>query len=395
MQDIAWIDALKLRVSWGRLGNNRIASYRYINLVDLGQDYSFGDVISSGGAITTYNDPNITWETTTTSNIGLDGTFFGSKLNLSFEVYNKKTTDILHEVTLPGQVGNLNGPIENIGTVANKGIEASLSYQNSVGDFHYQIGGDISTVKNKVLALNGQTIYNYGWRNNGGTIIKEGYPIDAFYVIHYTGIFQNQAEIEKHAFQSNDTKPGYLKFEDANGDGKIDANDRVISDKSRIPKYTYAFNLSLSYKRINLSAMFSGVGKVYSFSNYYGVVPFWYGSGVTEYWVKNSWTPDHTNAKLPILTTYEDAANTNFRDSDFLLYKVSYLRLKNLQISYNLPVNLMRKLHFSSAEVFVSGDNLLTITPLPYYDPEKNLTDQTFNGYPTSLTLTAGIRVNL
>lgn len=395
MQNISWIDALKLRASWGRLGNNRIASYRYVNLVDLGEDYSFGDDISSGGAITTYNDPNITWETTTTSNIGLDGTFFGNRLNLSFEVYNKKTTDILHEVTLPGQVGNLNGPIENIGTVANKGIEANLSYQNSIGDFHYQIGGDISTVRNKVLALNGQTIYNYGWRNNGGTIIKEGYPIDAFYVIHYTGIFQSEEEIQKHPFQSADTKPGYLKFEDANGDGKIDADDRVISDKSRIPKYTYAFNLHLSYKRINLSAMFSGVGKVYSYSNYYGIVPFWYGSGVTEYWVKNAWTPDHTDAKLPILTTYEDGATTNFRDSDFLLYNVSYLRLKNLQISYELPVNLMKRLHFSSAEVFVSGDNLLTITPLPYYDPEKNLTDQTFNGYPTSLTLTVGLRVNL
>jgi TonB-linked SusC/RagA family outer membrane protein len=395
MKDIKWIDALKLRVSWGKLGNNRIAPYRYVNLVDLGHDYIFGNDVSSGGAITQYNDPNITWETTATSNIGIDGTFFGRSLNISFEVYNKKTDNILHEVSLPSQVGDLGGPIENIGTVTNKGIEASLSYQNSIGDFHYKIGGDISTVKNKVIALNNQTIFNFGWRSGGGTIIKEGYAIDSYYMLHSEGIFQDQDEIKKHAFQSDKTKPGYLKFEDTNEDGKIDQSDRVISDKSRIPKYTYAFNLSFGYKRINLSAWFTGVGKVYTYSNYYGVVPFWYGSGITKDWVKNSWTPDNKDAKLPILTTYEDAVNTNFTNSDFLLFDVSYLRLKNVQISYDIPENLAGRLHLTSAEVFVSGDNLFTITKMPFYDPEKNLSVQTFDGYPASRTLTCGIRVNL
>jgi TonB-linked SusC/RagA family outer membrane protein len=395
MGDIKWIDALKLRVSWGKLGNNRIASYRYINLVDLGHDYSFGDNIASGGAITEYSDPNITWETTTTSNIGVDATLFKNRLDFSFEVYNKKTANILHVVPLPAQVGDLNGPIENIGTVSNKGIEIDLSYHNAVGAFKYEIGGNLSTVKNEVLALDGQTIYNFGWRSGGGTVIEEGYPINSYYLLHSTGVFQNKQEIAAHAFQSNDTKPGYLEFEDANGDGKINQDDRVISDKSRIPKYTYTFNLSLNYKRISLSAWLTGVGKVYTYSNYYGIVPFWYGSGVTEYWVKNSWSPEHTDAKLPILTTYEGAANTNFRNSDFLLYDVSYLRLKNVQISYDFPNKLMDRLHLTSAEIFVSADNLLTITPMPYYDPEKNLSDHTFSGYPASQTFTVGIRVDL
>src|SRR5699024_3550949 len=115
---------------------------------------------------------------------------------------------------------------------------------------------------------------------------------------------------------------------------------------------------------------------------------------VTEYWVKNSWTPEHTKAKLPILTTYEDAANTNFRNSDFLLYDVSYLRLKNVQISYGFPEQITDRLHLSSAEVFVSADNLLTITPMPYYDPEKNLSDHTFSGYPAAQTFTIGLRVD-
>lgn len=395
MKGITWVDGLKLRASWGELGNNRISSYRYINLVDLGHDYSFGNDISSGGAITEYSDPNITWETTTISNIGLDGTLFKGKLGFSFEVYNKKTTNILHIVPLSAQVGNLNGPIENIGTVVNKGIDLNISYQNSIGKFDYKIGGQISTVKNRVLALNKQTIYNFGWRNGGGTIIKKGYPINSYYMLHYTGIFQNEAEIKAHAFQSKDTKPGYLMFEDANDDGEIDANDRIISDKSRIPRYTYAFNINLSYKRFNLSAYFTGVGKVYTYSNYYGIVPFWYGSGVTKYWIGNSWTPENRSAKLPILTTYEDATQTNFRNSDFLLFDVSYLRLKNVQISYDFPTQLMDKLHLTSGEVFISGKNLLTITPLPYYDPEKNLSDHTFSGYPASETFTAGIRINL
>lgn len=393
MENIDWISSLKVKASWGRLGNNRIPSYRYVNLIDLGHAYSFGSNIMPGAAITQYSDPDMTWETTTTANIGLIASFFKNSLSFSIDVFNKKTTDILHGVPLPAQVGDLGGPIRNIGAVRNRGIEVGLSYQNSIGSFSYSIGGDISTVENKVIDLNEQTIFNYGWRSGGGTIIKEGHPINEYYMIHAVGIFQNEQQIKNHAFQVEDTKPGYLKFEDVNNDGVIDERDRIFTGKNRIPNFIYSFSINLSYGNFHLGAWFNGVSGAYTYSNYWGMVPFWYGLGVTERWARNSWTPENRDAKLPILIPYPAGTNTNYRNSTFLLFNASYLRLKNLQLSYDFPQSLTNKLHLSSAEIFINAKNLFTITPMPAYDPEKNLSENRFHTYPSYQTFTGGIRI--
>jgi hypothetical protein len=224
----------------------------------------------------------------------------------------------------------LTGPIKNIGVVDNKGYELNLSYRNTIGPVSYEVSGALTRIKNKVIDLNGEIVYEYGARSQGGTIIKEGYPIDSYYLLHAIGIFDSQEEIDNHAFQTDDTKPGYIKFEDVNNDGVINQDDRVILDKNRIPNYTGSFNLSLTYKNLNVSAFFNGVEGVYTFRAQPGDVPFWYGTGVTEKWVTESWTPENKDAELPILTTYEDAVNTNFRSSDFLLRDASYIRLKNV-----------------------------------------------------------------
>ncbi|MGQ8338764.1 TonB-dependent receptor [Sunxiuqinia sp. A32] len=395
MEDVSWMDDLKIRASWGKLGNERVPSFRYVNLVNLGYDYSFGSTIEPGAAIAMYNDPKLTWETTTTSNIGIDAYLLNNSLNFSFEVFKKRTSDILHNVSIPTQVGDLTGPIKNIGVVDNKGYEFDLTYRNKIGPVSYEVSGSITSIKNNVVDLNGEVVYEYGDRSQGGTIIKEGYPIQSYYLLHAIGIFDSQEEIDNSPFQTEDTKPGYLKFQDTNNDKVINQDDRVIMDKNRIPDYTGSFNLSLTYKNLQVSAFFNGVKGVYTFRAQPGDVPFWYGTGVTEKWVTDSWTPERKDAKLPILTTYEDGVNTNFRSSDFLLQDASYLRLKNLQISYNLPSRITEAIRVNSAKIFVNGENLWTLTKMDTYDPERDMgTDNSFYDYPSVKTFTCGVEID-
>jgi TonB-linked SusC/RagA family outer membrane protein len=393
-QNVAWLSDLKIRASWGQLGNERVPSYRYLNTVNLGQDYSFGDNVQSGAAVTQASDPNVTWETTTTANLGIESGFFRNKLEVDVDLFHKRTSDILRPVDIPSQVGNLGGPLRNIGTVDNRGIEVGLLHRNNIGDFSYQLSGSITWIKNEVVDLNEQEIIWQGFRGSGSYIIKEGYPIDSSYLLDAIGFFDSQAEIDNHAFQSEDTKPGYIKFRDVNGDGVINQDDRVIGP-SLIPDYTYAFNIDLNYKAFQLTANFNGVQNVVSYPFHIGVVPFWFGTAVTKDWVNNSWTPEtKDSATLPIMTTYEGAVDTNFRNTNFWLKDSSYLRLKNLQITYSIPNSVTNLLGIQSARVYVNGQNLLTFSPLDDFDPERNLDQSNYYEYPSVKTYTAGIQID-
>ncbi len=386
MENVSWLSDLKLRASWGQLGNERIGLFRYLNLMNLGQDYSFGSNVTAGAAITAYNDPNITWETTTISNIGLDMGIFNNRLSLVADVFKKRTTDILRAVNLPSQVGNLAGPIRNIGTVDNVGYEIGLEYHNNVGKFNYQVNGSITKIRNEVTNLNQQTIFS------GNTLIKEGYPINSYNLIHAIGIFQSQEEISKSPFQTKETKPGYLKYQDVNNDGFITEDDRVISG-GVIPEYTYQFNLKLGYNGFEATAFFQGVQNIDTYASLIAAQPFWFGTAVTKEWVTDAWTPTNTGARLPILTTYESSVNENFRNSDFWLKDASYLRMKNLQLSYTLPVRFTSKYGVSFLKLFLNGQNLVTFSKMKDFDPEKNITGATFYEYPTVKIYTAGINV--
>ncbi len=386
LENISWLNELKIRASWGQLGNERIGLFRYLNLMNLGQDYSFGNNVIAGAATTAYNDPNITWETTTISNIGLESAILNNRLSLVFDVFKKRTTDILRAVNLPSQVGDLAGPIRNIGTVDNSGFELGLNYQNSFNNFFYQINGSITSIKNKVINLNGQTIYN------GNTVIKEGYPINSYNLIHAIGIFQTQEEIDGSPFQTKDTKPGYIKYQDTDGDGFITEDDRVISG-GVIPKYTYQFSLRLGYKNFEVNTFFQGVQKVDTYASLIAAQPFWFGTAVTKEWITDAWTPENRNARLPILTTYESSVNENFRDSDFWLRDASYLRLKNLQVNYTLPQEFTNKFGINNLKLYVNGQNLLTFSKMKDFDPEKNINGVNFYEYPTVKIYTAGINV--
>lgn len=384
LREVSWLSDLKLRASWGQLGNERIGLFRYLNLMSLGRDYSFGTNVTSGAAVTAYNDPNITWETTTISNVGLEAGVLDSRVNVVFDVFKKRTTDILRAVNLPAQVGNLAGPIRNIGTVDNTGFELGLNYRDQINDFTYKVDASVTKITNEVVDLNGQTIFN------GTRIIKEGYPINSYNLIHAVGIFQSQEEIDSSPFQTAATKPGYIKYQDTNGDNFITEDDRVING-GVIPEYTYQFNLNFGYKGFELSGFFQGVQNINTYASLIAAQPFWFGTAVTKEWITDAWTPENPNARLPILTTYESSVNENFRNSDFWLRDASYLRMKNVQLSYTIPQSITGKVGVSNLKVYVNGQNLLTFSKMKDFDPEKNINGVNFYEYPTVKTYTMGI----
>lgn len=387
MAGMDWLDNLKFRGSWGQLGNERIDMFRYVDLIDLGYIYPFNGTVTSGAAVVNYNDPDITWETTTMSNLAVDATFLNGKLDFSFELFHKRTTDILATVELPQQVGSLGGPIQNIGTVVNKGLEVALAHRNTIRDFRYGVSGSMALLKNRITDLRGETYID------GRFIRQEGASIDSYYMLHAIGIFQSQEEIDNSPFQTADTKPGYLKFEDVDGDGKItDADCKIVG--SSIPPLTYSFTINLGYKNVDLSMFFQGVQGLYSYGDQICATPFWFGCGLPVDWVDNSWTPERgTSATLPILTTYEGAQNENFRANSFWLRNCSYLRMKNIQLTYNVPSHILRKAGIKKMKVFVNGANLLTFSPMNDFDPEKNISGGNWYEYPSVKSVTGGMNI--
>jgi TonB-linked SusC/RagA family outer membrane protein len=390
-----FINLLKLRGSYGKLGNQAVPLYSYQSVITLGHDYSFGGpngVLASGAAQTAYSEPNISWETTTDYDLGIDINLLNNKISFIADVYKKHTDGILRPVNLPAQVGNLAGPQENVGAVDNDGAELVAEYRDNIAGFSYDVYGNISYNKNKVVDLNGQILYNYG--TNLSTITEEGLPIDAFYLYQAIGIFQSKDDVANSPYQSPDTKPGWIKYKDVNGDGKIDGNDRVAMDiSSAFPKYTYGFGFRLGYKGVNLDAFFQGVAgiKIFPSANY--AFPLNNGAGATWEWVTDSWTPDNPNAKLPAIIESNYGSKGNYKPSTFWLKEGDYLRLKNIQLSYDLPEKWLSKVKINKLSIFVNAQNWLTFAKYKEYDPETTVNVSSLYHYPMLKTFSGGVNV--
>ena len=382
---------VKLRGSVGQMGNQAVPLYSYENSIALGQNYSFGKTLVSGAAATAYSDPNISWETTTAYNAGLDVELLKGSLSFTGDLYKKRTTGILRTVNIPAQIGGLAGPQENIGTMDNTGFELTAKYNNHIGAFGYGVSGSFSYNKNKVVDIDGQILYNY--QSNISTITQAGYPIDSYYLLDATGFFQSDAEVASSAFQSTSTKAGYIKYRDVNKDGIINGDDRVVVPSSTvIPKYTYGFGVNFSYKGITLDAFFQGVAgiKVYPTANL--AFPFNNGADATWEWATDSWTPDRPNARLPIVT--ESTGNQdNFQSSTFWMRDGSYLRLKNIQLAYELPDKWLSRVKINRLSVFVNAENWITFSKYKDFDPETIVNVNSLYHYPMLKTITGGVKV--
>lgn len=383
LKDSKIVSNLKLRASWGQLGNQKIASFAYVDPIAF-YPYSFGTTVVSGAAASGLGNENITWETTTISNLGLDAAFLNNRLTAELELFNKKTSDILLQVPVPGQVGDLPGPYRNIGVVSNKGIETTLGYRDKVGSFTYNVSANVTYVKNNIENLNVAPIYS---GNNGTTIIAQGLPIRSFYGLQAEGLFQSTAEIAASAFQGATTKPGDIRYRDVDGNKIIDNADRVVIGNSN-PKFNYSFVLGAGFKRFEFSAMFQGAQDVdtYAYGNL--AQPYKNGAGVTNEWLTDSWTPENPGARLPRLTT-STGFPQNYLTSSFWIQDASYLRLKNVQLSYSIPQKFLQQIR-----VYVNAQNYLTFSKFNLGDPERLTTRGDLIEYPNNKMITGGINVS-
>ncbi len=389
-KNVDFISHAKIRASWGQLGNQEIGIYPYSSLVETGNlVYPFGDQIATGAKLVESGNDKIKWETTTQSDIGLDLSFLEDRISLLADYYVKRTNDILVRVPLPQTAGAFDPPYVNAGTVDNKGFELAFNYRKA-GPFTYEIGANIATVNNKVISLAGTEPILGGFGLSDGPITKTepGYPLGSFYLYKMDGIFQTQAEIDASAFQSADTRPGDVKFADLNGDHVIDDKDRAHLGNP-FPDFTYGFNLSLNYKNFDFSLLAQGVqgNDVY----------FLYGNFAYETQLRgfnsyedilNRWTPDHTNTNIPRVTV--DDRNRNRRISTRFLEDGSYLRARNMTLGYDLK-SLLKSKTITSWRIYVSAQNLVTITKYHGLDPEIQANTNDTKGYNVSSDLAVGI----
>lgn len=394
LHDNKWLNNLKLRGSWGKLGNQNIGNYPYQDVYtslnaynpNTGYAYSFsGNSLSSGVSQNGLVEGNIRWETTRILDVGADVTLF-NKLNVTVDWYNKLTYDILYTPLIPAYIG-LNAPTLNQGRMRNTGLEASLQYTDNIGSVRFSAGGTFQTNKNRVIKFGAASI-NTG--NN--TIIQEGQPYGSFYLYEYTGIFQSADEVARSPIQQYNPKPGYLKFRDVNGNDTVNAGDRVIVP-GVFPKFDYSFNASASWKNFDISVFLYGSYGQKLFVNGWGVQPFNQGSPPSTDWL-GAWTPERPSTTMPLIyiTGQGDASSNIGTASTYYLKGASFLRLKNVQIGYTLPAALVKRAALSSLRIFFAGDNLLTFTGFKGLDPERVSNNTRFVAHPQNQVFAFGIK---
>ena len=384
IDSIEWINNLKLRGSWGQLGNQNIGLYRFSSTIYSNYPYSFNDNEVDGFSQRYYANENITWETTEMTDFGLDIGLFNNKIDIVFDWFIKDTDDMLLTLPISPLVG-LDPSELNIGSVRNEGWEFAINYNGNINTFNYSIGFNISQINNTLTDFGGNEPSINNW-----FILKEGEAINSFYGYKSDGLFQSQEEIDTHPTQPNHAslKPGDIKLVDLNDDGVINSDDRAIIG-SNIPKYQYGVNLGASFKGFDLNLFFQGA---YQVDNYlYGAPnegPAYEIFTTTR--VLDRWTPDNTDASFPRL---EAASNkNNYLFNDFWLRDASYLRLKNLQLGYSLPESVIGRMNVDKIRLYFGGTNVFTIT-----DVESGLDPETLDGrpsyYPPVSTYTLGLQL--
>ncbi|MEQ8553076.1 MAG: TonB-dependent receptor [Cyclobacteriaceae bacterium] len=373
------ITSLKIRASWGQLGNQQIGTYPYSSVVDLGETYLIQDSPATGAAQLNLANPNISWEKTETSGVGLDLALFDDRLNFTFDYFNRKTSDILLELPIPYIIG-LNPPFQNAGNVINTGWEFEIGYRNNIGnDFFYGISGNLSDVKNEVTNLKGA-----GPFISGNSIITEGYPIGSIYGLQSDGLFQSQSEIDNHAQQTGQIAPGDIRYVDQNDDGVINADDRVVIGDP-FPSMNYGINLDFRYKNFDLGIFFQGIGNRDVRLTNFAVRAFYNAGKIAEWQAEDYWSPENPDASYPRLTQGDN--HNNFETSDYWVYDASYLRLRNIQVGYSFPKTLIERLSIEKARVFFLGHNLFTLFDDLPEGVDPNVPNGTGGAYYTATKL--------
>lgn len=405
------INNLKIRASWGRLGNeNALGYYDFLALISTyntkyqGYVQGNGDNAWAGSIARGLENRSLKWETTDTKNIGFDYGFFNNRINGSFNYYYNKTEDLLITKVLPPSAGLAN-PILNVGKIRNTGIEFEINYQDSKAGWDYNLGLNLTTTSNKVLSLadENQTIYGEGLKygtEHFPTQTMVGRPIGSYYVYKTDGLFQSDEEARNYKNAAGERLQPYadagdVKFVDVNGDGVIDDNDKVYSG-SGIPKLEVNLNLNVAWKGFDLSAV---VGSAWNYKLYNGNRYFYEGMNSGSNFLASTldaWTPQNTNTTVP-RAIFNDP-NGNLKESDRFLENGNFVRLRQLQLGYTLPESLTRKAYIEHLRFYVSADNLFTITNYKGVDPEFSRANVLNTGidkliYPFTRSFTVGAQL--
>ena len=383
-KSITFVNELKLRGSWGKLGSAVNVDGR--NPFDLYGQFagrSFYDITGSstqpsGGFYNSnFGNPKTSWEADIITNFGFDAVLLKNKLDISLEWYKKKVSGLLFPDNIDIIYGGATPPKINIGDMQNTGIDFSANYHGTVGhDFKFDIGGTITSYKNKILALaKGQQYFNGPQVRN--VVIQRneiGHPVWAFYGYKVIGLFQSAADVAKAPTQQ-DAAPGLFQFQDVNGDGKIDASDRTyIGDPN--PDFTYGINISFSYKNFDFSTfMFGSHGNdIFNQTLYFTDFPDFFKGGIRREAALNAWTPTHTNTTIPKLQV-AGGQSSDGATSSYFVSKGSYLRNKQMQVGYTIPTSKISRFGIDHIRVYVQATNLFTITKYKGVDPELQSND--------------------
>ena len=367
MQSSNLFDNLKLKASWGQLGNQNIGSeFPYTALIALGNGHFLDGGVVQTAAQSVLSNPSISWETAEKTNIGLEFGLLNSRLSGQIEYYSNETNDLIGTQRIPSTTG-LGSPQANIYSLKNSGIDLDIRWEDTIGEhFSYFVGGNFATVKNEVTDLNGVDFII-----GGSSITQVGKPLGSIFGFKSLGIFQTPEEIDAAPAQFGTLEPGDIQFEDNNGrdadgnltgepDGVVNNDDRTIIGNS-FPSKTFAINLGFDYKNIDFSVNAIGVTDREVFLTRNIVQPLFNAGNIFEYHLTDSWTPENPNARFPILKPYSGGSN-NSRTNSTYVFDASYLRIRNITLGYTLPKSALEKVDFlSKVRIYATGQNLITL----------------------------------
>lgn len=372
------VNDLKLRGSWGKLGNQNIGTYPYDAFLT-STLYSLNGLNVNGLAPTEMANPKISWESARMMNFGLDAELW-NRLSFSFDYYRKRTDGILLRLDVPSIIG-LTAPYQNAGVVENNGWDMSIAYSGKANNLTYRLFGTLSDVRNKIIDLKGVNI-------DGLLVNFQGHPMNSFYGYEAIGYFQSADEITSSPKQFGNVIPGGIKYKDLDKNGVIDGNDRRIIG-NQIPRYTFSLGGNFAWKNIDLAFLLQGVGKADGYLYGTAIMPFNNGSTALEMH-KNYWTADNPNALFPSLSFNE---SNNIQNSSFWIKNASYLRVKNVQLGYTLTEDVLRFIKMKRIRIYASAQNLFTLDRFwDGFDVEAPVGIGDY--YPQVKTYSLGVNVN-
>jgi TonB-linked SusC/RagA family outer membrane protein len=376
MQNIGWLDDLKIRGGWGITGNQAIPAGRVFDQFGGATNSSFYDITGSNGSLasgyilTSLGNPNLKWEENVSTNVGLDASLFAGKLIFVFDVYKRTVDGLLFNPGLPATGGNAAPPFVNIGEMTNNGWDFTLGYKGTITqDLRFNVDLNLGHYKNEIISIDGVQDFFFGPTiSRAGNLVRNyvGGEIGAFFGYKTDGIFQNQAEVDAHATQDG-AAPGRFRFVDVNNDGKVDLNDKTDIG-SYHPDLTAGLSLGFSYKNFDFNMFIFGSfgNEIYDIGKEFSIFRL-FRTNVRTDLLTDSWTPERPNATIPRLDQNDQFSGNE--SSDYYVEDGSYVRAKNIQLGYTLPNTLLTKLGVSRLRLYLQAENLFTITGYSNIDP--------------------------